>query len=146
MQLSTRGRYAARAVLELALHYPGGPVRLHNISKNQDIPLRYLEQIMTMLVTSGLVKSKRGQAGGFNLAKLPSEISLYEVIQVVEGSLALVDCVDKASACLRSSSCITRDIWNRLSLQMKETLSSITLTDMVKMHQQKQANPGIPVI
>ena len=101
---------------------------------------------MTMLVASGLVRSRRGQGGGFSLVKSPGEIRLSEVIQAVEGSLALVDCVDEVSVCHRSKLCISRDIWNRLKEVMSDFLSSITLDDMIRMHRQKQKNPGMPVI
>ena len=92
MQMSTKGRYAARAALDLALHYPGNPIRLKDIATRLEISQRYLEQIMTMLVASGYIRSKRGQDGGFSLAKSPETVRLDQVIQVVEGSLALVDC------------------------------------------------------
>jgi Rrf2 family cysteine metabolism transcriptional repressor len=137
MQLSTKGRYAARAVLELALHYPGEPVRLQEIAHRQEISHRYLEQLMTMLVASGFVRSRRGQHGGFSLARPPEEIRLSDVIQVVEGSLALVDCVDDETLCHRSGICITHDIWVRLKADMTEVLSSYTLADLVKMHYEK---------
>ena len=143
MKLSTKGRYATRAILELALQYTGEPVRLHEIASRQEISNRYLEQIMTMLVASGLVRSMRGKRGGFSLTKPPGEIRLIDIIKVVEGSIALVDCVNDATICERSNLCISRDIWCRLSGAISEILSSITLEDMVKMHQQKQINPEI---
>jgi Rrf2 family protein len=145
MRLSTKGRYAARAMLELAIHYAGGPVRLNEIAGRQEISVRYLEQMMTMLVASGLVNSMKGKRGGFSLAKPPDQIRLSEVVQAVEGSLAPVACVDDASVCRRIDLCVTHEIWARLKDVMLEMLSSITLEDMVKRHRLKQKNPGVPM-
>ncbi|MCJ7811854.1 Rrf2 family transcriptional regulator [bacterium] len=94
MKLTTRGRYAARAMLELALNYGNRPLQLREIAQRQEISERYLERIMTALVTADLVRSLRGQQGGFSLAKHPNEIRLTQVIQAVEGSLNLVECVN----------------------------------------------------
>ena len=94
MKLSTKGRYAARAMLELALNFGKGPLQLREIAQKQEISERYLERLMTALVTAGLVRSLRGRHGGFKLAKPPKEIQLAQIIQAVEGSLSPVDCVD----------------------------------------------------
>jgi len=141
MRLSTRGRYGARAMLDLALHYGKNPVLLKDIARRQEISERYLENIMRTLVSSGLVQSMRGQQGGFRLAKPPEEIRLSQVIQVVEGPLAPAQCVDNPQLCNRTAICITRDIWERLKKAMFEVLDSITLQDMVKMQKEKMAKP-----
>ncbi|OYD15040.1 Rrf2 family transcriptional regulator [candidate division WOR-3 bacterium JGI_Cruoil_03_44_89] len=137
MKLSTRGRYGARAMLDLALHYGKGPLLLKDIASRQGISERYLENIMTVLVSAGLVQSIQGRHGGFSLAKLPGEIKLSRVIQAVEGSVALVACVDDSKLCDRVDVCVTHEIWDKLKKTMLEILDSITLEDMVKMRKKK---------
>ncbi|MBU2591376.1 MAG: Rrf2 family transcriptional regulator [Nitrospinota bacterium] len=145
MKLSTKGRYGARAMLELALHYGEGPILLKNIAARQDISVRYLEHIMTMLISGGLVNSTRGRVGGFSLAKAPSEITLCEVVELVEGSIAPTSCVDDDKLCPRSDKCITRDIWVNMKKAMMGSICTITLADMVEMHHKKsnQTSPNI---
>jgi Rrf2 family protein len=126
-------------MLDLAFHYGQAPILLKDIAKRQEISERYLEQIMTSLVSAGLVQSARGYDGGFSLAKPPPEIKLREVIEVVEGSLAPVACVDNSKLCRRVNICVTREIWGRLKKAMLEVLDGITLEDMVKMQKKKLA-------
>ena len=137
MKLSTKGRYVSRAMLDLALHYGGGPVSVKYVARRQEISDRYLENLMVALVTQGLVKSSRGKGGGFALAKKPAEIRLSEVIKTVEGSLAPVPCVDNPDECSRSETCVTYEIWGRLNAAITEVLDSITLEDMVSIHKRK---------
>jgi Rrf2 family protein len=137
VKLSTKGRYGARAMLELACNYGRGPVLLREISERQDISARYLERMMTALVCAGLVRSSRGQKGGFTLAKPPKEISLDQIIQGLEGSIAPVACVDDPKLCKRVDTCITHDIWKKMKKAMLDVLKSITLEDMVEMQRKK---------
>jgi len=137
MKLSTRGRYGARAMLELAINYGKEPIQLREIAQRQEISGRYLERMMTALVSMGLVISSRGKHGGFCLAKPPEEIRLSQIIQVVEGSIAPVSCVDDPKLCNRVDICVTRDIWERLKNAMSGILDSITLQDMVEMQKEK---------
>lgn len=139
MKLSTRGRYGARAMLDLAIHYGEGTILLKDIAARQGISQRYLEHIMTTLVSNGLIQSSRGQQGGFSLAKSPREIKLSQIIQVLEGSLAPAACVENPRLCERATACVTRDIWGRLKKAIWEVLDSITLQDMVKMQREKLA-------
>lgn len=139
MKLSTRGRYATRAILELALNYGKGMVTLHDIARRQEISERYLERLMTTLVSAGLVTSSRGQHGGFYLAKPPEEIKLSQVIQIVEGSMSPVNCIDNPKLCKRVNICVTYDIWLMMKKAMLDVLDSITLQDMVEMHRKKVA-------
>ena len=140
MTLSTKGRYASRAMLELALHYGQGSVLLRNISQRQEISERYLERLMTALVTAGLVISTRGKQGGFRLAKPPNEIRLSQIIQATEGSLSPVFCVDDPEQCNRTQTCVTHDIWEKLKKEILDILDSITLENMVAMHKDKMAS------
>ncbi len=142
MKLTTKGRYAARAMLELALNDGNGPLQLREIAQKQAISERYLERMMAGLVTAGLVRSTRGQHGGFSLAKNPDEIHLSQVIQAVEGSLSLVDCVDDEQFCNRADICITRDIWIKVKEAMLGVLDTITLKQMVDMQKNKLNRPA----
>jgi len=137
MKLSTKGRYGARAMLELALNYEKGPLRLREIAQRQEISEMYLERMMTALVSAGLVRSIRGRHGGFCLARSPGEIPLSQVIEVVEGSIAPVACVDNPKLCKRSATCVTIEIWGRLKKAMLDVLDSITLENMVEMQKRK---------
>ena len=138
MKLSTKSRYGTRAMLDLALHYSDSPIILKDIAERQQITEGYLENIMTILVSGGLVVSRRGKQGGFSLAKPPYKICLGDVVQLLEGPLSPVSCVDNPGICERQSMCVTCDIWNRLKVSMQEVLGSITLRDMMEMHEQKQ--------
>lgn len=142
MRLSTRGRYGARLMLELALNYGNGRVLLKDIARRQEISEGYLEHLLPPLKAAGLVNSARGAHGGYMLAKTPSEITLREVVQVLEGSLSPAECVDTPSVCQRVRSCVTRDIWKELGEKISHTLESITLKDMVEMQRDKaEASP-----
>jgi Rrf2 family cysteine metabolism transcriptional repressor len=138
MKLSTRGRYATRALLDLASHQNEGPIQLKEIARRQQFSLQYLEHIITPLITSGMVRSARGARGGVWLARPPLEIKLSEVIGVVEGSTAPVDCVTNPEACPRSEFCVTREIWTELKEAMDKVLLSKTLQDLVDMQKQKE--------
>lgn len=139
MKLSTKGRYAARAMLELAEAYGGGPVKLSKIACSQEISERYLERMMNALVKAELVCSTRGQKGGFQLSNPPSEIRLSTVVQAVEGSLAPVACVDSPGICRRHEGCVTKDVWESVKLAILDVLGSITLEGMLEMKKRKSA-------
>lgn len=145
MKLSTKGRYSSRAMLDLALNFGHGSITLKDISRRQEISERYLENIMSALVSHGLVVSSRGKGGGFMLSKPPQEIQLAEVIRICEGSLALVYCVDDPSKCKRSTKCVTYDVWRRLKKAMTDVLDGITLQDMVEMHEKKTSSQKGPM-
>jgi Rrf2 family protein len=137
MKLSTRGQYGTKALLELALHYREGLIPLKDIAQRQQIPLQYLEHLITPLIAGGLVRSTRGARGGVLLAKSPKEIRLSEVIQLLEGSIALVECVNNPGACSRSELCVTRDVWGELKKAMDGVLESTTLQDLVERQKSK---------
>jgi len=138
MKLSTRTRYATRALLELALHQGEGPVFLKNIAKNQQISLSYLEHLVAPLISGGIIRSIKGPRGGVTLAKRPEDIKLIEVTRLLEGSLAPVACVDHPEVCSRSEKCVTRDIWSEVKAAMKSVLETTTLQDLVD--RQKKAS------
>ncbi len=137
MKLSTRGQYGTRALLELALHQGEGPILLKDISQRQQIPLQYLEHLITPLIAAGMVLSTRGPRGGVSLAKPPEEIRLSEVIQLLEGSIAPVECVNNPGVCSRSELCVTRDIWGEMEKAMNGVLESTTLQDLAERQRRK---------
>lgn len=138
MKLSTRGRYATRALLDLASHWGAGPVPLKDIAQRQEISLNYLEHLITPLIIAGLMRSHRGPAGGVELARPPSDIRLSEVIRLVEGSVDPVDCVGSPELCHRSASCVTRDVWVELEKAVSSVLDSVTLADLVERQKKKE--------
>lgn len=137
MRISTKGRYGARLMLELALYYGKGPVLLKDIAKREEISEGYLEHLLPPLKAAGLVNSSRGAHGGYTLAKTPSEITLREVVQALEGPLSPAECVHTPNVCQRVRSCVTRDIWKKLGEKISQTLESVTLKDMVEMQKNK---------
>ena len=138
MKLSTRARYATRALLDLALHRAEEPVLLRDIAQRQQISLLYLEHLISPLIAAGIVRSTRGAKGGVSLAKPPEEIRLSEVIQLLEGSIAPVECVNNPGVCTRSELCVTRDIWGELKRAMNGVLESTTLQDLVERQKNKE--------
>jgi len=138
MKLSTRGRYATRTLLDLALHQRDRPVQLKDIARRQQISLGYLEHLITPLIAGGIVQSIRGARGGVWLVKTPEEIRLSDVIQLLEGSMAPVACVDNPEICSRSTFCVTRDIWCELKKAMDDVLESTSLQDLVERHRKKE--------
>jgi len=137
MRLSTKARYATRAMIELALNYNGTPVRLKDIAHNQDISIKYLEQLMTPLRVNGFVNTQKGSRGGYILLKSPDQITLYDIVHCVEGTLAPSDCVDNPNACERVEKCVTRNIWVKLHRLIVTELQSETLAGLVEKQKQK---------
>jgi len=143
MKLSTRGRYGVRLMIELALHHGTGPILLKDIAERQGISEKYLWHLINPLKTTGLVNSMRGAHGGYVLGKAPEAITLKEILQVLEGSLCLVDCVDNPSLCERSPSCVSRDVWGEASKNLRQTMEDTTLAAMAERQKEKLHNePG----
>jgi len=138
MKLSTKGRYATRALLDLALLQGDGRATLKDIAHRQQISLRYLEHLITPLIAAGIVRSARGPKGGVSLAKAPSEVRLSEVIQLLEGSVAPAECVDNPEICSRSELCVTREIWGELKKAVSGVLESTTLQDLIERQKRKE--------
>jgi Rrf2 family transcriptional regulator, cysteine metabolism repressor len=137
MKLSSKIRYAARAMLELASHYGKGPIELREIAESENISLKYLEQVIVPLRTGGLVKAVRGSKGGYSLARPPSDISLNDLIEILEGPLNLVECLNDPSACQKVPSCVTREIWKEVSEAVSVIFHSVTLEDMANRKKEK---------
>ena len=130
MRLTTKGRYAVTAMLDLALHAERGPISLADISKRQDISLSYLEQLFSRLRQSGLVSSVRGPGGGYRLARETAEICVAEIIDAVNESVDATSCGGN-SDCSAGEQCLTHYLWTDLSRQIHGFLNGISLADMV---------------
>ena len=132
MRLSTKGRYALRAMLDLALHADEGPISREDIARRQEISAFYLAQLFNKLSKAGLALSVKGPGGGYVLARCPEEISVGDIIRAVEGPIALVHCVvpEDETACPRAEGCVARLLWKRLSKEVAELMDSITLKDL----------------
>lgn len=129
MQVSTRGRYGLRAMVDMALHATEGPMALRVIAERQDISESYLEQVFTSLRKSGLVRASRGSQGGYELSRPASEIKVGEILRALEGPIAPVHCVGD-SQCEREKYCITRSFWEELRNKINEFLDNTSLQDL----------------
>jgi len=142
MKLSTKGRYATRSLVDLALHGGKGPVLVRDISRRQQLSDRYLEQILSLLKAAGFVRVVRGPRGGFVLARPPSEIRLIDIVSAVEGSTAPVDCVDQPQICERSPSCATREVWADMKSAIDGVLGSVTLQSLAERQTELEQRQG----
>jgi Rrf2 family iron-sulfur cluster assembly transcriptional regulator len=133
MKLTTRSRYGTRLVLDMAQHYDEGLIQLSMIAKRQNIPLKYLEKIVTPLKRAKYVKSVRGAKGGHMLAKHPEEITVGEIVLLLEKGLILTRCTENPEVCDRSETCLTRSVWKEATEALHAKLKSITLMDLVMM-------------
>ncbi len=133
MKLSTKGRYGARAALELALRYGGGPVMVREIADCQNISERYLEHILNALRASGIVRSTRGAHGGYELAKPPETVTLGDVVRSLEGPLDIVACTHDGD-CERADMCVTMNIWRDVRNAVESVLDGVTLEELVNRH------------
>ena len=135
MKVNTKVRYGLRAILQIAEGYGKDPVPISAISESQEISGKYLEQVVGTLRKSGLITSRKGVRGGYNLARSPEEINLWEIITALDSHTTLVDCVNDAGICDRSDDCLTRSIWTLLSIRMQEFWTSFKLSDLLNtMH------------
>ncbi len=132
MKLSTRSRYGTRMMLDLAQHYNEGPVQISQIAKRQDISVKYLEQLIIPLKKAHLIKSVRGPKGGHMLTKSPKEISIGQIVKILEGSIDLSVCVEDAGTCERSAECLIRDTWEKASKAMYDKLNSVSLSKVIR--------------
>jgi Rrf2 family iron-sulfur cluster assembly transcriptional regulator len=130
MRLTTKGRFAVTAMLDLALNEDGKPVTLAGISERQSISLSYLEQLFSRLRRNGLVKSVRGPGGGYRIAKKLSEISVSEIISAVDELIDATQCGGQEN-CRDERRCMTHDLWTSLNVKILEYLSGISLADLV---------------
>lgn len=133
MKVSTKGRYALRVMLDLAVNNTGEYIPLKDISVRQNISIKYMEQIISLLKKDGFLKSTRGNGGGYRLAKLPKEYTVGDILRAAEGSLAPIACLeDDENQCERSSICPTLNFWMGLDKVVNEYVDGITLQDLLE--------------
>ena len=132
MKLSTRSRYGTRMMLDMAQHYDQGPIQIGDIAKRQDISVKYLEQLIIPLKKANYVESVRGPKGGHMLAKPPEEVTVGEIVELLEGGINLARCIESPEICDRSDTCLTRGVWEEATRAMYDKLNSITLSKMIK--------------
>ncbi len=140
MRLSTKGRYGTRLMLNLAQHYGNTPeaVVLRNVSADEKISIRYLEQIIIPLKINRLVKSIRGAGGGYTLARNPAEIKLSEILHALEGNCCLVECIEDEEFCNRMATCASYEVWKGATELLKNYFDGITLKDLVETADEKK--------
>jgi Rrf2 family protein len=147
VKVSTRGDYASRALLSLALHAEeSGPTSVRDIADRTGLPQPYLEQILLALKGAGLVRSKRGVGGGYVLARPPSEITLSQIVSAVDGPIAAGDFgrPHENGACEHEGQCILLGVWEQVGVHMREHLDSFTIADMVR--QARGAREVAPIL
>ena len=141
MRLTTKGRYAVTAMLDLALHHESGPVALAEIASRQGISLSYLEQLFSQLRRRGLVHSTRGPGGGYQLGGPASDIAIGDVIRAVDETVDATRCGGKQN-CHDHGRCLTHDLWEDLSSRIDDFLSGIDLEQLIEKHRSRQDAPG----
>ena len=137
MKISTRARYGLRLMVDIAANSGKGPIYLKEIAKNIDVSEKYLSQIIIPLKGKGLINTYGGAHSGYILGRPSSEIKLKEIVEILEGDLNLIDCVNNTSVCSKVNTCVTRDIWTRLGERISEFLNSFTLEELVRMQKEK---------
>lgn len=139
MKISTRGRYALRMMLDLALHDTGQYIKIKEIAARQSISDKYLEQIITMLSKADYVKSVRGAQGGYRLSKSPEEYTVGMILRLTEGCLAPVACLEeKHMDCDRADCCATLELYKRLDDAIKSVIDNMTLAELADIQRQKE--------
>lgn len=146
MRLSTKGEYASRAMLELSVRYDEGPLHGHEISRAQSIPHGFLGQILLLLKRAGYLKSRKGRSGGYQLAKPPSEITVAEVIRVMDGPLAPIDCVSVMAhePCPMEGTCGLQWLWKEVRDSVAEILERTTFAELVDKSGRRRKATGGP--
>ncbi|MBP0954050.1 MAG: Rrf2 family transcriptional regulator [Oscillospiraceae bacterium] len=133
MKISTKGRYALRFMVDLAMCPPGQKVSLKDIASRQEISIKYLEQIVSVLTKAGYVTSVRGNNGGYTLARPPKEYTVGMILRLTEGSLAPVSCLEgDVNTCPRAETCITLEVWEKLNDAISDVVDNITLADLAE--------------
>ncbi|MGV8905554.1 MAG: RrF2 family transcriptional regulator [Acetobacterium sp.] len=137
MKISTKGRYALRLMLDLALNNTGEYIPIKRIAERQEISEKYLEQIITQISRAGYVKSVRGSQGGYQLAMAPEEYTIGMILRLMEGELSPVACLDTTEGCDRGDRCVTIEIWQQLKDAIDNIVDNVTLADLVVRYHEK---------
>jgi len=146
MRVSTKGRYGLRVLLDVAMNQDKGPVILRDISRRQHISEKYLWQVINPLRGAGLVNSSRGARGGYALAKTPAEISLLDVVSILEGPVCVVDCVESPDSCERSAACVAREAWGEVESKVRAAMAAITLKDLIAKQKDRESSGTISYV
>ena len=134
MKISTKGRYGLRTLMDIAAHQGKGPVNLHDMAERLGISAKYLWQIVNLLKTAGFVRGTRGPKGGYVLIRDPGDITLLDVVQVLEGPVSLVECVDDSACCARTATCVANSVWAEVSEAVRNALRGLTLAEILRRH------------
>lgn len=137
MKISTKGRYALRLMLDIALQPSDEPVSLRDISKREEISMKYLEQLVPSLTRTGLLRSVRGMGGGYILTRKPEEYTVGEILRAAEGKLIPVECAGRGECCQRAARCVTIEVWQDIARAIDEVVDHRTLADLVRRYQEK---------
>ena len=139
MKLSTKGRYGVKAMVELAINYGGAPLSIKTISKRQNISEYYLEQLFSPLRKAKLITSIRGAQGGYVLSREPKDITVAEIMYVLEGPIEIAECIDGVS-CDNLDCCATRLLWAKIKNSIDDVMKSVTLQDIVNDYERIKTN------
>ena len=139
MKLSTKGRYGVKAMVELAINYGGAPLSIKTISKRQNISEYYLEQLFSPLRKAKLITSIRGVQGGYVLSREPKDITVAEIMYVLEGPIEIAECIDGVS-CDNLDCCATRLLWAKIKNSIDDVMKSVTLQDIVNDYERIKTN------
>lgn len=140
MKLSTKGKYGVKAMMDLAIHYGTEPISIKSISKRQGISEYYLEQLFAPLRKAKLIKSVRGAQGGYILNKEPRDITVLDIMNILEGPVDISDCIDK-DVCDHMDICATRTLWKKIKDSIDNVMASVTLQDMLEDYLASQGSP-----
>ena len=138
MKISTKGRYALRLMVDLAISEQTAPVSLKDVALRQGLSDKYLEQIVTPLARAGLVRSVRGAGGGYLLTRKPEDYTVGDILRPLEGDLAPVECATDAAYCERCGECVTLELWQEIHRAVSQVVDNTTLADLVARARQKQ--------
>ena len=143
MKISTKGRYGLRILMDLAIHQSEKPRLIRDIAKSQQISEKYISRLVIALRKAGLIRSVRGVNGGFHIAMKPEEITLLDVIEVMEGPLSIVDCVKAPKRCAMHENCAPREIWCKLNEDIRGLMRQTTLADILVAYEKHNAKASL---
>ena len=145
MRLSTKGRYALRLMLDIALQPEGEPVSLRDVAKRQEISVKYLEQLAPPLTRAGLLRSIRGASGGYLLTRALADYTVGDILRAAEGELAPVECAKAGACCQRADKCVTVEVWRDISQAIDAVVDRWTLADLADRYYAK-CGMGAPAL
>ena len=143
MKISTKGRYGLRILVDLATHDAEKPRLIRDIAESQGISEKYISRLVIDLRKAKMIRSVRGVNGGFHLAKAPEDITLLDIMEAMEGPLAIVDCVHIPKKCDRNTNCAAREIWSKLNDGIRELMRGVTLADVLSAYEKQQVACGV---